>query len=345
MIHPVKTRVDLCGMSILALVSQLRSSLSLSTFTTRTFSRQSLRVTPNLKPVHNKIRKPRACFSTCWASEIDDATSRKSRQHVVDEIQCVEVSLALPVVGKVTVLEATAASQETLVDIALSMEEDGNESEMNGLCLSMGDPYGAVLWPAASAVAIHLLQTCNDTFAHNNITVLEIGTGTGLLSLACALGGAKHVIATDYEPVPLNLLSYAAQNLNPHIDPSVLEPQLFDLCDLQIALPSAHLVVAADVLYEPRTGRAMARRAKEALERGSRFVLGDSPGRPGRPSFIQELQRILPHRAHDVKFFDSVGYTCDGDRHELICGKNSQSISPIKGKSQRLDIAIIDLMP
>jgi len=104
MIHPVKKRVDLCGMSILALVSQLRSSLSLSTFTTRTFSRQSLRVTPNLKPVHNKIRKPRACFSTCWASEIDDATSRKSRQHVVDEIQCVEVSLALPVVGKVTVL-------------------------------------------------------------------------------------------------------------------------------------------------------------------------------------------------------------------------------------------------
>jgi ubiquitin carboxyl-terminal hydrolase L5 len=33
-----------------------------------------------------------------------------------------------------------------------------------------------------------------------------IGAGTGLVSITAALGGAKYVIATDYEPIPLTLL-------------------------------------------------------------------------------------------------------------------------------------------
>jgi predicted nicotinamide N-methyase len=333
----------------------------------------------------------------------EQETQRQRHTHTVDDIQCVEVTIELPVVGQVTILEATAASQETLVDIALSHmeeeEEDNNnnsssdsssDNENNGLCLSMGDPYGAVLWPAASAVATYLLQNVNATTTttttiqedqtHNNKplkgrTILEIGTGTGLLSLACALGGADRVVATDYEPVPLNLLNYAAAHLNhPNQKASssstsslssssssmlppvvledvnihnIIETSLFDLCDPTTPLPEADLVVAADILYEPNTGIAMAQRAKEALERGSRFVLGDSPGRPGRASFIEELKRLMPERAraNEIQFVDSVGYTCDGDRHELICGKGSTSVSPIKGKSQRLDIAIIDLKP
>ena len=112
----------------------------------------------------------------------------------------------------------------------------------------------------------------------------------------------------------------------------------FDLCDYKIPLPPADWVVAADILYEPRTGRAMAHRAFEALSRGSRVLIGDSPGRAGRPAFLQELKRL----GVDAEFVDVVGQTCGGPRHELICGKDSESISVIPRK---INVAIMDLDP
>ena len=88
------------------------------------------------------------------------------------------------------------------------------------------DPYGAVLWPAAFSVATYLLTSIrkNDNIHAKNdrkpfksvsdvlkgLSILELGTGTGLVSLAAALGGASKIIATDYEEVPLRLLDFAA---------------------------------------------------------------------------------------------------------------------------------------
>ena len=58
-------------------------------------------------------------------------------------------------------------------------------------------------------------------------------------------------------------------------------------------------------MYEPATGRAVARRVVEALSRGSRVVIGCSPGRPGRPAFLEELREIVPGIQAD--FVDAEG--------------------------------------
>ena len=94
------------------------------------------------------------------------ATADGRRNHPVAGLECVEVEVSLfegaaasdpraPAPLPVTVLEATAASQEILVDMAL--EEDGGGGDDGAVGLRQGDPTGAVLWPASRTVAEYLL--------------------------------------------------------------------------------------------------------------------------------------------------------------------------------------------
>lgn len=274
--------------------------------------------------------RPRSSFSRAQSTTVERcaASPLHAVGHAVEGIECTMVSLDLPLIGTVSVLEATADSQEELVNLAL--REQTNLSST--ISLDSGDPYGAVLWPASLSVSTYLLQNnlLRDRF------VLELGTGTGLVALAAALGGAKSVLATDYEAVPLRLLRYAARNLNKL--PMEIDYEILDICNDQIPLPYAHIVVAADIMYEPETGRAMARRAVEALRAGSRVVVGDSPGRAGRPAFLDELKRL----GVNATFVDTIGSTLTGARHELICGKTSKTVSK---DPEELVVAILDLDP
>ncbi len=113
------------------------------------------------------------------------------------------------------------------------------------------------------------------------------------------------------------------------------------ICNLSVPLPPADIVCAADILYEKSTGIALAKRCIEALERGSRVVIGCSPGRPGRPAFLEELRRLNP-KLKDVDFVDVEGTTCSGERNSLICGEGSTSIS---AEPEMLLVALMDLMP
>ena len=283
------------------------------------------------------------------------------KRHVVDGIVCREIPMDLPKVGTVTILEATSESQEDLVNMALMLEDENDTDDDSTQKLNAGDPYGAVLWPAAWAVARHILESTtskkqqqgssskddnsngdNDDPPLKGLTILELGTGTGLVSLAAALGGADKVIASDYEEVALSLTRYAADTFLPSFLDDRIETKIVDMCDQTMPLPPADIVVAADVMYEPRTGIALAHRVKEAIDRGSRVVVGDSPGRAGRPNFLKTLIEELGMSADQAKFVDTVGKTCTGPRHDLICGKDSKSVSETP---EELAVAIMDLDP
>mmetsp|Transcript_26681 Transcript_26681/g.37601 ORF Transcript_26681/g.37601 Transcript_26681/m.37601 type:complete len:322 (-) Transcript_26681:74-1039(-) len=275
------------------------------------------------------------CRSFCQLTAKAQSVSRA--RHVVDGIECLEVDIDIETIGTVTILEATAGSQEDLVNMALEEDIEGQSQK-----LTSGDPYGAVLWPAASAISEYLLKNIGKgTQPLKGLTILELGAGTGLVSISAALGGADRVIATDYEEIPLALLSYAAENLNLRgaVLSKTIETVNLDMCNFDDPLPEADIVVCADVMYEPKTGRAVAVRVVEALERGSRVLVGDSPGRAGRPAFMEELRRL---GIADAVFVDKVGRTCSGPRHELICGKGSKSVSETP---EELEVAVMDLIP
>lgn len=267
--------------------------------------------------------------------------------HSIDNIPCREIGIYISSLDEsITLLEATLEGQEKLVDEVLMLDGEvvGGDDK-----LVREDPYGSVLWPAASAVAHHI---SHDSFLKNGSdqqqkpTLLELGTGTGLVALAASASNKyASILATDYETVPLKLLDAAYQlNQNDRIPTTTTTPvvtSLFDICNLSVPLPSADIVCAADILYEKKTGVALAKRTIEALERGSRVVIGCSPGRPGRPAFLKELQR-LNSNMKDVNFVDVEGSTCTGERNSLICGKGSTSISD---EPEMLLVALMDLTP
>jgi|AntRauTorckE5430_2_1112549.scaffolds.fasta_scaffold00433_6 predicted nicotinamide N-methyase len=274
--------------------------------------------------------------------------------HTVNGIICREVNIDIKKVGGIKILEATAESQDELVEIACATEEEIAQFQNEPLIKS-GDPYGAVLWPAASAVSDYLTTIVSEEFPSRSLkglTILELGTGTGLCALSAALGGATRVIATDYEEIPLRLLEYAVEHVNcddgnGEIDRDArrlrlasIETGIFDICKHDVPLPKADIVIAADIMYEPMTGIATAIRAVEALNAGSRVIIGCSPGRPGRPYFTDKLKQLLPNV--NTEFREVEGRTCSGPRNELICGENSHSVS---AEPKPLNVALIDLKP
>ncbi|KAM3933570.1 protein-lysine methyltransferase METTL21C-like [Leptodactylus fuscus] len=70
--------------------------------------------------------------------------------------------------------------------------------------------YGGVIWPAAKALC-YFLEENRDEFNLKNKKMLEIGSGTGLVSIvACILGA--HVVATDLPEILGNLRFNLSRN-------------------------------------------------------------------------------------------------------------------------------------
>ena len=227
--------------------------------------------------------------------------------HEVLGYQCTEVSVTfdgLKGINDVIILEANADAQDKLIAIALEKDSKGVEE----------DPYGSVLWPSAKTVSLRLLSS---DFELEGKTVLELGTGTGLCSMVAAMGGAKKVLATDYNLFALALLDKACRIQTTTLPPNILETAFFDVKDESIPLPPADIVLIADMLYDPSLGIAVAKRVVEAYNRGSHVIVGNSPGRCGTPHFLKTLSDTLGFL---VPFMPTPGFAITGPRHDLISG-------------------------
>lgn len=132
----------------------------------------------------------------------------------------------------------------------------------------VGDPFGVVSWPG-SVVASKLLSEEDLT----NATVLTLGAGVGVETQAAAILGARHVVATDINPLTLKLLKFGA-DCEERIEDGVVEAMRFDLFSND-PLPKSDVIIAADVLYNSRLAKRIGKRIHEAIVRS--FDEGDAP--------------------------------------------------------------------
>lgn len=131
-------------------------------------------------------------------------------------------------------------------------------------------PFWAFPWIGGQALARHLL----DGGAVSGWSVLDLGAGSGLVAIAAALSGAKHVIAAEIDPVARQALALnAAEN-----------GVLIDIAESDVMRrdpPMVDTLLIGDLFYErDLAGRVLAF-ARAARAQGADVLVGD----PGRTHF------------------------------------------------------------
>ncbi|XP_017557368.1 methyltransferase like 21e [Pygocentrus nattereri] len=113
------------------------------------------------------------------------------------------------------------------------------------------DCYGAVLWPSAM-VLCHFLDTHREKYNLVDKNVIEIGAGTGLVTIVCSLLGAK-VTSTDLPDVLSNLRYNVSRNTRGHCryETQVMELSWGQQLEERFPHASCHYdyIMAADVVY------------------------------------------------------------------------------------------------
>jgi predicted nicotinamide N-methyase len=139
-------------------------------------------------------------------------------------------------------------------------------------------PYWAVLWRSGLALARELERE-----PLHGLSVVELGCGLGVPSLAAARGGAS-VLATDSAPEALELVARSARANALRVETAGVD--WAEPGDLVRRAPF-DLVLAADVLYERRSVAQLL----SLLPRLAPLALLADPGRPAAEAFLEQASR------------------------------------------------------
>ena len=131
--------------------------------------------------------------------------------------------------------------------------------------LGIASPFWGFVWPGGHALARYLLD-------HPHIvrdqTVLDIGTGAGIVAIAAALCEAKQVIANDVDELAL-----VATKMNCELNNVTMETSKKDL--VGSSDDNWDLIVAADMCYELELTERMTAWLREQTERGKTVIFAD----------------------------------------------------------------------
>lgn len=128
-------------------------------------------------------------------------------------------------------------------------------------------PFWAITWPAALVLARHLLR---NTVLIKNKTVIDIGCGGGVASIAAVRGGAKRVIANDIDPAALIIAerNFAANNV------------MVETCNRNLANDTgdinADIVLVSDLFYHRSSSEALLSYLLCAQKKGVTVLIADS---------------------------------------------------------------------
>ncbi len=150
-----------------------------------------------------------------------------------------------------------------LVDGAVDLNAHCDELMRGGYA-----PYWAFCWSAGQALSRYILDHPDEVRGRS---VVDFGTGSGVVAIAARLAGAREVLAVDNDPRALERCAINAALNGVSVTPQPELPAAWDV------------LLAADVLYE----LSMLAFLEERATLG-RSVLVSDPRRPGHPRVTSE---------------------------------------------------------
>ncbi|MEL6063897.1 MULTISPECIES: class I SAM-dependent methyltransferase [unclassified Methylobacterium] len=139
--------------------------------------------------------------------------------------------------------------------------------------IGLPPPFWAFAWAGGQALARYILD--NPALVAG-ARVIDFASGSGLVAIAAAKAGARHVTASDLDPFAM-----AAIRLNAAANgvAGAIEPVSGNLLETQ---PAVDLILAADVFYERDLAEAVTAWLFGLQARGVQVLIGD-PGRTYLP--------------------------------------------------------------
>lgn len=148
---------------------------------------------------------------------------------------------------------------------------------------AFGSPYWAHYWGGGLALARHLLDRPGIVIGRR---VLDLGAGSGIVSIAAAKAGAKDVIATDVDPYAI-----AAIDLNAAVNGVTILPVLVDMTSS--SPPAMDVVCVGDLFYDADLAGRVIAFLDRCLEHGIEVLIGD----PWRAYLPRSRLRLLAEYA------------------------------------------------
>lgn len=169
---------------------------------------------------------------------------------------------------------------ELALHLASDLETLWAEQERRVGRTGLAPPFWGVAWPGGQALARHVLDNPGTVAGRS---VLDLGSGSGIVGIAAAKAGARAVEAADTDGFALAAIAANA---------SLNQVRLVTLGDDLIGACSRwDVVLAADLWYERFFAGRVTAWLGELAAGGTRVLVGD----PGRAFFprkgLEELQR------------------------------------------------------
>lgn len=189
-----------------------------------------------------------------------------------------------------TVLSVPSLVPEIRLHLATEILPLWSKTEEEIEARGLPPPYWAFAWAGGQALARYVLDHAEIARGRS---VLDFGSGSGIVAIAAAKAGASNVVAAD-----IDAFASAAIGLNARANAVVLETRQDDVLDGHCEWD---VVLVGDMCYERPLADRLLAWLKGAANRGAHIVLGD-PGRSYFPkSGVEKIATFQVQTLRDLE--------------------------------------------
>jgi predicted nicotinamide N-methyase len=148
--------------------------------------------------------------------------------------------------------------------------------------MGVAPPFWAFAWAGGQALARYVLDNSDRV---ENLRVVDLATGSGLVAIAAVQAGSASIVATDIDE-----FATTAAQMNAELNQVNLDIKLEDV--LHQPPPSADVILVGDLFYEKALAARCLTWLREAQGQGAKVFIGD-PGRSYLPK--EQLEKLAEY--------------------------------------------------